>query len=105
MDLKTVGLEILKLVYDYSRNGKLVDRKFVDKIIEIVVSKRELNDYVRQVVFKDGLEKTANGVIAAGYTPFSKQIVVNYESIQFILEQMGYYDGLFTDFEQIMFRN
>lgn len=51
-------LEIVKLIYDYSANGKLVDSKFIDKIIEIVVSKKSLNNYVRNVRFTNKLEKT-----------------------------------------------
>ena len=50
-------LEILKLIYDYSVNRKLIDPKFIDKLIEIVVSKKSLNDYVRNVEFTNKLEK------------------------------------------------
>lgn len=65
-------LEILKLIYDYSVNGKLVDLKFIDKITEIVVSKRSLSDYVRNVQFTNKLEKNDYAVVSASYNPLKK---------------------------------
>lgn len=98
-------LEILKFVYDYSINGKLADENFVDKIIEIVVSKKGLNNYVRGVQFNNELKETNDGVVCAGYHPLNMDIVVYCESIQRAMENRSYYDPLFQDLEQVMFRN
>lgn len=97
-------LEILKLVYDYSINRKLVNFKFIDKLIEIVVSKRSLNDYVKRIRFTNDLEKDSS-VTCAGYNIFTKEVVVDYESIDIILENESYYEQLFSSFEQVFFRN
>ena len=98
-------LEILKLVYDYSINGKLVDTKFVEKIIEIVVSKKSLNNYVRSVQFTDQLYKDDYRVVCAAYDLLNMRILIDYESIQIDMESRSYYDQLFHKLEQVMFKN
>lgn len=98
-------LEILKLIYDYSTKGKLADIKFVDKLIEIVVSKKSLNNYVRNVQFTNRFEKNDDEVISAAYNPLSMEILIDYESIQIAIENKSYYDQLFHTLEQAMFRN
>lgn len=95
-------IEILRLVHNYSLKRKLADNEFVDKIIEIVVSKKSLNDYVRNVIFINKLRKDCT----AEYDDLSKEILVYFPSIQINLDHMSRsYNTLFTDFEQIMFRN
>lgn len=96
---------ILKLVYDYSVNGKLVDIKFVDKIIEIVVSAKSLNDYVHSVQFTNKLDKNDYEIACASYNFLNMNILIDYESIQIVMKNMSYYDQLFHTLEQIMFRN
>lgn len=98
-------IDILKLIYDYSVNGKLVDLAFINIIIEIVVSKKSLNNYVRNVQFTNKLEKNDYSVACAAYNPFTREILVDYESVQIAIENSSYYDCLFTTLEQIMFRN
>ena len=98
-------LEILKLIYDYSVNRKLIDPKFIDKLIEIVVSKKSLNDYVRNVEFTNKLEKNDYMVECAAYAPISMKILVDYESIQIAIENRSHYEQLFQSLEKIMYRN
>lgn len=40
--------KILKLLFDYSKQGKIVDINYIDKLIEIVVSEKDLNRYVKE---------------------------------------------------------
>lgn len=99
-------LEILKLFYDYSINGKLVDPNFIDKLIEIVVSNKKLNDYIRTVEFTNRLDKSDYAVQCASYSYSSKKILIDYESIQqFMVNEIQCYGHLFIPFEQIMFNN
>lgn len=98
-------LEILKLVYDYSVNVKLVDKNFIDKIIEIVVLNKSLNNYVCSVQFTDKLDKNDYRVTCAAYDSFNMNILVDYEAIQIVMENISYYDQLFHTLEQVMFRN
>lgn len=37
--------KLLKLLYEYSANGKLVDGKYIQKLIEIVVDSKGIVDY------------------------------------------------------------
>lgn len=98
-------LEILKLIYDYSIKGKLVDLIFVDKLIGIVVSKKSLNDYVRKFRYTNKLDKNDFDVLCASYNPLTNEILLDSESIQILLDRRSYYDSLFSSLEQIMFRN
>ncbi len=98
-------LEILKLIYNYSAHGQLIDVKFIDKLVEIIIVKNNLQNYVRDVRFTDKLEKRENAVVCAAYSHFKRKILVDYVSIQLILENRCHYDQLFNSLEQIMFRN
>ena len=98
-------LEILKLIYDYSVNGRLVDVKFADQLVNLVVSKKGLNSYVRGIEFTDKLPKNDYEVACAGYDVLNMKISVDYVSMQILMENQGYYDQLFNTFEQILFRN
>ena len=44
-----MNLKLLKLLFDYSKQGKIVDINYIDKLIEIVVSEKGLNEYVKWV--------------------------------------------------------
>ena len=98
-------LEILKLIYNYSVNGKLVDPNFISKLVEIVVSKNSLDNYVKNVQFTNQLKKTDDGATCASYNPLSMKILIDYESLQIVMENRSFYDQLFNELEQIMFRN
>lgn len=97
-------LEILKLIYDYSINEKLADKEFIDKIIEIVVSKKSLNRYVKSLQFTE-LYKNDYEVACAAYDTSNMRISVDYESIQIAMKQYSYYDQLFHTLERTMFKN
>ena len=97
--------KILKLIYDYSINCKLVDCNFIDKLIEIVTNERGLETYVKNVEFTSKLDKEESIVTLAAYDFLKKNIIVDYDSVKIFLEHNSYYDSLFTLFEKYMFRN
>ena len=37
--------KLLKLLYEYSANGKLADGKYIQELIEIVVDEKNIDDY------------------------------------------------------------
>lgn len=100
-----MGSEILALIYDYSVKGKLVDLKFIDKLIEIVVLRRDLNNYVQNVQFINELTKSPQEVTLGSYNPFTMTISIDYESIKIAMECERFYYSLFTTSEQVWFRN
>ena len=98
-------LELLKLIYDYSRNGLIADKHFIDKVVEKVVSKIGLHSFVNKVDFVNELNKIDNRYVLAVYNPHLGLISVDYQSLSIYMDDMSGYDDLFLDFEQIMFRN
>lgn len=98
--------EILKLVYNYTYNGKIVDRQYIDKLIEIVVKNRELNKYVTEVHFNnDYPENNENGIVTAGYNMYFKYIQINVNAVNEIISNYECYNSLFNTFEEKMFKN
>lgn len=98
-------LELLKLIYDYSRNGLIADKHFIDKVVEIVVDNRRLHSFVNKVDFVNELNKIDDRYVLAVYNPHLGLISVDYQSLGIYMDDMSGYDGLFLDFEQIMFKN
>ena len=97
---------IFELIYDYSIKGKIVDKVFIDKLVEIVVWGKHLDYYVRKVNITDKLVANANGVIGAEYNLTSMDISIHSGSIQRILEGRSYhYNYSFNSLERIMFKN
>lgn len=92
--------EILKLVYDYSINGKLADQKFIYKLITIVVNKKGTNNYVRTITF-DNNEDTAYST----YNIFDRQIIVHNRAISYFFNHRYNIDTELQDYEKTMWRN
>ena len=44
--------ELLRIVYDYLKKGKILDSNVIESIVDIVVRNRDLNDYVKRINFK-----------------------------------------------------
>ena len=98
-------LEILKLIYDYSKKRKLVDTIFIDKLIDIVVQKKGLHDYVKNVAYSNEVKGQDEGITCAGYQPFTKSISIYFQAIKYVLEKESRYDILFSEIEKLIFRN
>lgn len=96
-------LEILRLIYNYSRASVLADNSFVNKLIEIVVKHQDLHEYVKTVEVIDDLSSSNVGVELASYTPLMKLIRVYSGSIEYSLEHMDHYG--FYGFEYFMLGN
>lgn len=79
--------ELLRIVYDYSKKGKILDLNAIESIVDIVVRNRDLNDYVKRINFKKAnpLNKD-NELMLMGYNFLNKQINVYCDSLnKFIL--------------------
>lgn len=98
--------ELLKLVYDYSAKGKLVDQKYIEKLIDIVVSSKLLNNYVCKFeLLNDEQTFFENGMSLASYSPFSKTISIYINGVNQMLEHHDRYQVLFNSIEQIFYKN
>ncbi len=98
--------QILRLIYDYSINGlSVADPKFINKLVEIVVNERKLENYVTGIEFSS-LTKDEETVVCAGYMPFQKKIVIDFKAIFYTLEcQNGKVASFNSLLEQNMFMN
>lgn len=99
---------IFKLVYDYSINGKIIDKTFIDRLVEIVVLEKRLYNYIQRVNITNKLIKSSNGIIGAEYNLTSMDISIYSGSIQRIIESKSkhyQYYYLFNSLERLMFKN
>ena len=94
---------IEKLLFDYSKNYRLVDINYIDKLIEIVVNEEELDDYIKSSKIVTPLE--SDGLLdddryqytVAAYTLFTRRIAVYENSVNEMSEKLsqsnyGFYD-------------
>ena len=98
-------LEILRLLYDYTRAGRLVDKKYIEKLTEIVVKRRTISDYVQKIIYTDCLSKDDYSVSCAAYGMTTGELIIDYEAIQMSMEFNTRYDCLFNQFEQLLYKN
>ena len=66
--------EILKLIYDYSSNNKIIDKKYLEKVVSLFVNYYNLHDCFNGFVFKDFHENNAKDI--AGYSYKAKTIYI-----------------------------
>ena len=90
--------ELLRMVYDYSKKGKILDSNAIESIVDIVVRNRDLNDYVKRINFKKAnpLNKD-NELMFMGYNFQNKQINVYCDSLNefILLNNSLLYNGIY----------
>lgn len=81
--------KIIKLIQEYLKNRKIVDSKFVERVIEIAVKNKQLNDYIKKVDYVVKKELIVKADITM-YRINSKTIWVNLSKLlkQLIEEQI-----------------
>lgn len=99
-------IKLLRLIYDYSIKGKLVDKNYIEKFVEFVVNSKSLNKYVCGLqILPEKKGRIKNGMSLASYRPFSKTICVYTNGINEMLKRKERYKVLFNDVEQIFYKN
>lgn len=99
--------DILELIYNYSINAKLADPNFVDKLVEIIVNHKNLNEYVKDIHFYEGEQLMENNKIQlASYNIVDRFMAFNVATIREYLEIYGRnYSSYFSDVEQMFYNN
>ncbi len=97
--------KLLKLMYDYSQQNKLVDKEYIDKLVEMFVKEYNLDDYVKKIEFTSELIKSEDDVCFANYNPLEMNIFIDTESLDIMLKHSSKYDCLFDGYEITMFKN
>ena len=95
-------LELLKIIFDYTKQRKFIDRNFLDKFIEIVVNHKKLDNYVGTIIISDEIN---NRNVLASYNYLLKCIKVNYYSVVEYLENFENRYCYFSDIENLFLKN
>lgn len=99
-------LKLLRLIFDYSKNGKLVDKAYLEKLIDLVVNSKDISKYVQNSeIVSSGTEETMDGILLAEYRPNRKLIRIYSEAMERMLEDHDRYQELFNGIEQIFYKN
>ncbi len=79
--------KLLKLLYEYSANRKLVDGKYIQELIEIVVDSKDIVDYAGGLIItdKDSRLRDPNSLLAV-YYPNRKLIAVYLDAVEKMLK-------------------
>jgi hypothetical protein len=92
--------KLLRLIFDYSKNGKLVDKAYLEKLIDLVVNSKDISKYVQNSeIVSSGTEETMDGILLAEYRPNRKLIRIYSEAMERMLQE------LFNGIEQIFYKN
>lgn len=98
--------KFLRLLFDYSKNGKFVDKAYIEQLIDIVINSQSLNFYVSKCsILNEGESLNPCETSLASYDPTTKTINVYIEGIKKTLEHHEKYQILFHNIEQLFFQN
>lgn len=98
--------KLLRLIFDYSKNGKLVDKAYLEKLIDLVVNSKDISEYVQNSdIVRSGTKETIGGILLAEYRPSRKLIKIYSEAMERMLEEQDRYQVLFNGIEQIFYKN
>lgn len=98
--------KLLRLIFDYSINGKLVDKAFIEKLIDLVVNSKNIGEYIKDASIEDAdINEFDDEILLAAYHPNKKIIKVYSNAIEMMLEMQDKYQGLFNGVEQIFYKN
>lgn len=95
--------QILKLIYDYSNNGKLADKNFIEQIVKIVCEYENISKYIKNIEFKP-INSQDNSSIA-GYNYKEKKIILFYEQLNKYLNTKKSSDVFISSSEKIFYKN
>ena len=73
--------KILKLLLSYASLNKLADEEFINKMVDIIVTGRDLKDYYRNIDFNLLIESEKDEYTIAIYNHLTNIIQINMESI------------------------
>lgn len=99
--------DILKLIYDYSIDGKIADLNFVESLIDIVSDSRQLHDYIKALECDEKRVITDSGKLRlANYDVISRVMKVNISSVKkYLANFVNRYGDRFSYFEQLFLGN
>ena len=102
MNNKRMHYELLKVIYDYVKQRKMIDTIFIEKVRTIARENLEVHDYVRGVEISSKPWNGDEEITAATYSSSTKKINVKLLSLlEYLKESQNYMN--FSDSERIFF--
>ena len=98
-------LEILKLLLIYTKNKKLVDLNFIDRLIEIVVREKNIGNYVRNLKCEELGNIRNDDIIVASYDFVHMDIYVDFKAINALFERIFKDFSNFPILDLILYKN
>ncbi len=98
-------LEIFKLIYEYSRYGKIVDKDFFIKLISMETNMKNLGMYIQQDPKFETISQSDDEYYVASYNSSKKVITIFLNGVERMLENTRMYLDLFSNFEKLFFPN
>ena len=95
--------KILSLIYDYSRNGKVADKDFILKVVNLVVSYREINDYVKSIGYEQYNKLDYSSIL--GYNYSEKKIIIYEKKLDEYLNSTKSTDAFIPYNEKLFYKN
>lgn len=102
MPKEKMHYELLKVICVYVKQRKMVDAKFIEKVLTIAIENLELQDYVRNVEISSNPWKGNEEITAATYSSYSRKIKVELLCLLEYLNECQN-DMNFSDSERIFF--
>lgn len=95
--------EILRLIYNYSSNGKIADNYFIEKIVNIIVHYEQLNKYINKIEYIpiNNFDKSS----VAGYKYSEKKVIIFYKELNNYINMKKSTDVLVSQNEQLFYKN
>lgn len=80
-----IKYRLISLIYDYVKNNKVLDKDFINSILDVVINELELNDYVidSEIIYVPG--KSKKRYLIANYDFYHRIIEIN---LQIALERL-----------------
>ncbi len=92
---------ILKIVYDYSISGKILDIRIIEKIIALLIDKKDINNYVSNI----SVISKKNSKMLASYCNITRIVVLNRNVINYMMVSIEKNLLISNNFEKILYKN
>lgn len=95
--------ELLKLIYDYSKNNKIVDKDYIYKVVCLFLNNYDLGSYVKYIRYKKYSKDNKDNI--AGYSYRERTIYIFTEKFQEEILRKSYLSNIVSNNQKIFLKN
>lgn len=92
--------KILQIIYDKSINNIILNLKDIEKILELLVIEKSLNDYILDISFQ---QIRSNNL--ASYSTYTKKVTIYIKKVEQMVKNIGKNLLNVNDFESTLYKN